>query len=204
MLDPFCREFFSFPNPQNIWPAGGQRWAASPLSSLFLRSLKITGGRRGPGHFPRVDLFSLSLSQGAFMERRVVVVRLVCRNPSPPHPLLSVNSNSYQDTLGEKLSPWKASAASQRRVILPAPPAWALAWTLCCHLEENERAKWIDLSPFTFPFQVHPTSKHPQNGLFRFSSPPFFGKKTMAERRNGAAETLKASTAFSVQIQNAA
>lgn len=48
-------------------------------------------------------MFPLSTSQGAIMERSVVAVQLLCPT-SPPHPVLSVNSNSYRDTLGEMLS----------------------------------------------------------------------------------------------------
>jgi hypothetical protein len=78
-------------------------------------------------------------------------------------------------------------------IALPAPLAWALASTPCFHLEENKRVKWIDLSPFTSPFQMHPTSRHPQNGLLRFSLPPFLVKRQWGREEMLTAKMWKAS-----------
>lgn len=121
-------------------PTADPRRTMQGLALTLLCSLKITrGGGAGTLSQRRFVLFVHQPRRRYGEKGRGCSACL--SNASPPHPLLSVNSNSYQDTLGEKLSPWKASAASQCRVPLPAPLAWALALTLCFHLEQNERAQ---------------------------------------------------------------
>ena len=166
---------------------------------LELYSLKTpkAGGR---GLFSRVVLLPLSSSQGALVERRVIVQLVCLTSLLPAHCCLSTQTPTR--THWEKsCHHWKASTALQRWVPLPAPSAWALAETPCLHFKDSERVWWIELSSFGFPFQVHTTSRHPKMPP-RFFSPPFLVRNDL-ERKQCCSNLKGFATGLSMQIKNA-
>lgn len=97
----FAGSFHFLKPPHMAEPQGDD---AQSLGPEILCLLKITQGRRA-GTFSQ-SRYVLFVHQPKRRDGEKSGGCAACvSNPSPPHPLLSVNSNSYQDTLGEKLSP---------------------------------------------------------------------------------------------------
>lgn len=142
-LDPTAGNFSFSQAPQMANPQGDN---AQCLTPEFL-SLKIT--RRVGVHFPRVDWFSLSTSQGSVIERGVVVVWLIC--PIPPLPILCCLST--QTPTGTH---WEKSC-HRERLQLPrsAESLCQLPWPGHWHQRcVSFRAKWKGQMNGVKPFYV--------------------------------------------------